>query len=184
MRRDHIAELLPEIYRASLPAGGPLAALLEVMEAMHAPVEAVLDDLDAYLDPRRAPDRFVPYLAGWLDLDRYLDWPGGRRGSAPPRFAPGLGRLRELTAQAASLARVRGTRAGLQRMLEVATGLAGYVLTEAPPGEDGPRPFHLHVSAPAGARRFTDLVRRIVEDEKPAYVTYELEFEEAVAPGG
>ena len=176
MKADQIARFLPETYRAALGSGHLLETLLVVMETMHAPADAVLDGLDSHFEARRTPDRFVPYLASWLDLDRYLDWPGGPQ--APPRYAAGLGRLRELTAQAAELGRWRGTSDGLLRFLEVATGIPGFAIEENPPDEQGaPRPFHLRVRAPPAALEVKDLVYRVVEAEKPAHVTSEVEFE-------
>lgn len=181
MKAAQIALFLPETYRAAIGPGGLLVALLSAMEALHAPADAVLDDLDSHFDARRTPDRFVPYLASWLDLDRYLDWPGGAQ--APPRYAAGLGRLRELTAQAAELGRWRGTSNGLRRFLEVATGISGFAIEENPPDEHGsPRPFHLLVRAPPAAREVRDLVLRVIEAEKPAHVTSEVEFEAAAQP--
>lgn len=186
MQAGSIARLLPEIYREGLqdnqPGGDVLVTLLAVMEALHAPAEAALDTLDATFDPRRTVDAMVPALAAWVDLERYVGAP--RAGSPVPRFAAGTGRLRELAAQAADLARWRGTAAGLARFLAVATGVAGFEVDDAVPGEDGrPRPFHVRVRAPAALPGgLADLVRRIVEQERPAYATYEVEFGPAGKP--
>jgi hypothetical protein len=38
------------------------------------------------------------------------------------------------------------------------------------------RPFHIRVVGPAEAAVYQPLVERIIELEKPAYVTYELQF--------
>ena len=46
-------------------------------------------------------------------------------------------------------------------------------------GEDdncNPRRFHIRIQAPADAAAHIALIERIVEQEKPAYVSYELEF--------
>src|SRR3954463_14016764 len=80
MDSEAIARLLPGVFQTALHpvAAGVvepdrrLAALLDVMEAPHAPVESVLGGLDHYLDPRLATPAFVPYLAGWVDLDWLL----------------------------------------------------------------------------------------------------------------
>ena len=178
MKRTEIEQLLPGIFRRTICRGNPLYALLEVMEALHAPSEAVLERLEMYLDPYRTPDHFVPYLACWLDLGRLLaDADRGLQESTTPSFASGLGRLRELIAAAAYLSKWRGTRKGLQRFLETATGLAGFAIDEQVPDEDGrPKPFHILVRAPAAAEQYRGLVERVIEMEKPAYVTYALEF--------
>lgn len=181
MQRTEIERLLPEVFRRTLAPGSPLGALLDATEALHAPSEAVLAEIERYLSPYRAPDHFVPVLARWVDLDRFLT-------SAPPAaadpgmqgqraLATGLGRLRELIAAAAYLSRWRGTARGLTLFLATATGLHGFEVDEQVVGPDGlPRPFHIRVSAPAGAAPYRTLIERIIEQEKPAYVTSELQF--------
>jgi hypothetical protein len=185
MESARIRRLLPEAYRAAatshdgVAASPALAAILSAMEAMHAPDEDILARADEFVDPMRAPNRFAIMLSSWLDLDRYLDWTSGRKGKGRAHYAAGLGHLRNLTALAAHLMRWRGTRHGLERFLGVATGLSGFKVVENPPDEKGrPRPFHIHVEAPDTARRIADLVRRIVEEERPAYVTYDIAFAE------
>lgn len=180
MDRARIARLLPETYQAAIKPKNPLGATLSVMETLHAPAERALATLDAHVDPLRAPPDFALMLSRWLDLDRYLDWTGGRPGEGAPRYAAGLGRLRLLCMEAAYLSRWRGTRRTLERILTVATGLSGYSVAENPPGPKGAvRLFHLRVVAPAAAKPLADLVRRIVDEERPAYATYEIEFSAA-----
>jgi phage tail-like protein len=178
MKRAEIERLLPGIFQRTSHPGSPLYALLEAMEALQAPSEAALRDLDTYFEPRRAPDAFVPYLAGWVDLQRLLaEAPSAPDTPPPPTFPTGLGRLRELIAQAAFLSQWRGTSRGLLRFLETATGAQGFAVDEQVPGENGlPRPFHLRVRAPRETAPYRVLIERIIEVEKPAYVTYELVF--------
>jgi phage tail-like protein len=163
MRSSEIQRLLPGVFQRTVEPGRPLAALLEVMEALHAPSEAVLAELDALFDPYRAPDAFVPLLAYWVDLDL--------------RVTTGLGRTRELVAAAVEISRWRGTARGLRLFLQTATGLRDFALEENVPGPDGlPRPFHVSVRAPGSLTPHRALLERIIEREKPAYVTYELHF--------
>ncbi|MEJ2666016.1 MAG: hypothetical protein P8Z81_02770 [Deinococcales bacterium] len=177
MDANRIARLLPETYRSAIAPGEPLAALVETMQALHAPSEAVLQRIDDYVHPLRAPDDFALMLASWLDLDRYLDWTGDHKGAGQAQYAAGLGNLRVLATMAAHLMRWRGTRYGLERFLVAATGIPGFDVEENPPGPDGePIPFHIRVRAPKAARRLEDLVHRIVDAERPAYVTYDIEF--------
>ena len=177
MEQQRIARFLPETYRAAIAPRSPLSAVLAVMENLHAPAEAALLRIDEYVDPLRAPDDFAVMLASWLDLDRYLDWPSGRKGVGRAHYVPGLGNLRTLSAMAVHLMRWRGTRYALERFLSVATGISGFTVEENPLDAQGkPRPFHIRVRAPAGARRFADLVRHIVEDERPVYTTFDIEF--------
>ena len=178
MKRAAIERLLPEVYRRTVREGGPLAGLLDVMEGLHAPSESALASIPAVFNPYRAPDAFVPVLAAWLDLERLFDVP--TTGDVPAEslrrpISTGLGRLRELVASAAELSRWRGTSRGLLRFLEIATGLRGYSVEERVVDADGAvRPFHVRIRMPAAARPHRPLVERIIEHEKPAYVTYEL----------
>ncbi|HXJ93706.1 MAG TPA: hypothetical protein VMT20_12710 [Terriglobia bacterium] len=182
MKQSEIEHLLPGVFQRTLRQGNPLSALLDVMEALQAPSEAKLRTLEANFDPRRAPDGFVPFLARWVDLDRLFDKAveAVRPGGTAPRLLPtSLGRLRELVATAAHLSQWRGTSKGLMLFLETATGLRGFEIEERFAGTEGKlRPFHFLVRAPREAASYRTLVERIVESEKPAYVTYDIEFGE------
>jgi len=177
MKRNELEGLLPDTFRRTAQPGSVLAALLDVMEAQHAPSEEALASLDSFFDPYRAPDDFVPYLAQWVDLLRFLDEAPGGADADLRTFAGGMGRLRELIAAAAYLSRWRGTSHGLVLFLETATGAPGFGIEEDAPGGDGrPLPFHVRVVAPAAAQAQEMLIRQIVQMEKPAYVTFELVF--------
>jgi phage tail-like protein len=181
VRRSEIERLLPRIFQRTAVAGSPLYALLEVMEALHEPSEDVLRRLDSTLDPRRTAHDFVPFLARWVFLGRLLDGasPGGQPTDLYARWTTGPGRLRELVARAAELARLRGTTQGLLRFLETAIGIPGFEIDERVPGPHGQAlPFHFLVRAPAAAAPHARLIRRIIEEEKPAYTTYDFTFQE------
>lgn len=176
MRHQEIERLLPAVYRASIDDAGPLRALIGVMEALHDRPERELASLDATLNPRRAPDDFVPLLANWVDLA----WLWTETGEAPtsgPVILDRLGHLRELVASAAYLSQWRGTARGLKAFLQRATGLGDIELIESPQDEGGRRrPFHVRIQLPetAGEPRIRALITRIIEMEKPAYLTYEI----------
>ena len=179
MQRARIERLLPAVVQRTVFPGTPLAAVLSTMEALHARPEAALDDMAATFDPYRAPDRFVPFLARWVDLDRLVVYDPAGESTIPS----GHGHLRNLVAVAAELSRWRGTARGLVRMMEVATGLTGFVVDERTTWPDGrPRPYHLRVHAPAEASAYRPLVEHLVRSEKPAYVTAEVVFEGAAVP--
>ena len=179
MNRNEIAQLLPEVFQRTLKEGSALSALIEVMEALQAPSEAVLSQLDAIFDPRRTSDKFVPYLAYWADLARLFDddlTAKPRPGSGGLTIESGLGRLRELIANAAFLSQWRGTKKGLLLFLQTATGLRDFQIAENIDLEGKPRPFHITVRAPKGSEQFSQLIGRIIELEKPAYVSHEISF--------
>ncbi|MEU7873025.1 phage tail protein [Dactylosporangium sp. NPDC049140] len=155
MRRTEIERLLPAVYQRAA-GGGALAALLDVMEGMHEPVERRLAAVEDLVAPYRAPDAFLPYLLSWLAMDHL-----GR--SLPP------GRRRDLAARAGELARARGTAAGLCALLGTVTGVGGFAVDE--PAD---RPFHIVVRVPEAARDQLPLIRMAVALEKPAAVTVDI----------
>src|SRR5262249_9036543 len=88
------------------------------------------------------------------------------------------GRLRELVSNAARLSQIRGTALALLQFLEIATGIAPYRLEESVTDRDGAGiAFHVPLIAPQAPRAPEALIHLIVEQEKPAYVTWELAFE-------
>ncbi|MGC5173158.1 phage tail protein [Microbacterium sp. DT81.1] len=171
MQAERIAKLLPEIYQRTIVAGTPIATLLDVMAQLQDPVEEVLAQLPDYFDPQRTPDRFVPFLARWVDLARWLD-------ETSEGFDSGVGRLRQVVAAAAHLSRLRGTAQGLREALELATGVSGVRIDEEVTDAAGRiRPFHVVITLPKEAAVHQVLVKRIVQQEKPAHVTAEVVFE-------
>ena len=182
MNTGVIASLLPSVFQRTVRDGTPIAAVLEVMQSLQEPCERVLGDLDRHFDPRRAPVQFLPFLARWVDLARLFDplyRESARPDGAAAPISTGSERLRELIAAAARLSQRRGTRAGLLQFLQIATGVAGFVVHEQVESRDGrPIPFHFRIEAPEAAREHEALIRRIAEQEKPAHMTYELRFAE------
>lgn len=185
MQRDALERLLPTMYQLAARPGSPLDAALHVMADLHQPAEDHLAGLEAVFDPYRAPGPFVPWLTRWVGLDWLVSEEAdagegsGLAWSDPAdAFPPGLGRLRDLVAAGAVLAQWRGTEAGLRLFLAAATGLTGFRVAEPPE-----RPFHLVVTAPAGARPYEAVLRRIVQAVKPAYTTAELAWDEAGGEG-
>ena len=176
MKRNEIEQLLPGIFQRTVQEGTPLFALLEVMGALPAADEAILDQLDTYFNPYLTPDTFVPFLAKWVDLERLLPEASEEfTTSFIPALPSGMGRLRELVAAATYLAQWRGTAKGLLRFLETATGVQGVKIQEQVPSPDGRlRPFHMRVLVPQKAEPYLTMIEQIIESEKPAYVTYEL----------
>jgi phage tail-like protein len=194
VRSEEIARLLPDVFQAALQpfetAGlvepdRRLAAVLSAMEVLHAPTESVIDGLASYVDPRLTPTRFVPYLAGWVDLDWLLVADPDDTSIASRILPTGAGRSRELVAASTQLASWRGTAYGLRRFLITATGLDGWAIDENVTGEERtPKPFHLRIVAPAEAEEYRPLIERIIVAEKPAAVTWELVFAPTGTPSG
>ena len=175
MARTSLLNCLPEVFSSACLPGSPLAALVAAADDMQRPIFDVLDDLDAHVDPFRAPPAMVAYLAAWVDLD-WLTLPvagAGSRSSLPLGSPP----LRDLISASADLAAMSGTAAGLIRFLELATRETGFAVQEA-------GLFHVRVLVPAAAADQRDAVARIVAVLKPAHVTAELVVADSVGPGG
>ena len=166
-----------------------------------------IDQIPALTDPMTADARFLPWIASWVgfELDESLP----------------VHQQRELVKRSIRLYRTRGTRRGVEEMIEVLTGtkvqiverkkpqismmgamtLAGgrnleerYLRGEPPgcfllpPGRSVTTFFALRLEdrasfkkahgerAPAVLRR----IAQIVTNEKPAHVTFTIEFEERV----
>jgi phage tail-like protein len=180
MQRAAIERLLPSVFQRALLQQSPLMAVLDVMEDMHAPCERAIAAVADVFNARHTEERYLTMLAHWVNLDRIYPTPGEGSNSLDwhPQVAPiAPGRLRELICNAAFLAQWRGTARGLQRFLEIATGVSPYVLQENVRAEDGTVvPYHVRLIAPLAAQVHQELIERIVEQEKPAYVTWELSW--------
>jgi len=191
MKLNEIERLLPVVYQRCINPASPMYALLDVMEGLHEPAEQVLERIDSYFDPNTAPESFVRYLAEWVDLSRYLgeefsgesDITRTFAASVDPERLPNLaasiepGRLRILIGLAAELSQWRGTARGLKLFLETATGVSGFNIEESINHDGGSlRVFHFRVVAPKAAARHQGLITKIINGEKPAYVSYELVF--------
>lgn len=99
-----LGETLPSLYRED----GFATRLVSAMDDALAPIFSSLDCLDAYLDPRLAPDDFLDWLGSWVGVALDHTWPVERR--------------RLLVAAAIELYRLRGTASGLASQVAIYTG--------------------------------------------------------------
>lgn len=180
---------LPSIYREV----DFVSRLLNIFEQSFEPSVRTLETLWAYLDPLTAPKSLLPFLAYWVgwELIPELDLP----------------RQRYLIRHAIQIYCWRGTKRGLRLYLHLYTGLpldekkpeteksicieehfgSGFVLDRARLGENavlgGGRAYHFTVRLrpPAGQQLEIGLIRKIIEQEKPTWCTYDLYIEEASA---
>src|SRR5262245_12252203 len=101
MRHQAIKRLLPAAYQRAATPRSVLNALLEVMDDLHAPDEAVLDTVDDLFTAYRTRDQLLPFLARWLALDHLVP---PASAATPARLPMPAGRLRNLVAEGARLA--------------------------------------------------------------------------------
>jgi phage tail-like protein len=171
--RSSYLEFLPAIY-----SDDPfLGRFLMIFESIMGPLEVVVDNLKYYFGPGTTPEELLPWLASWLDLVLDENWP--------------LGRRRDLVKSAVELYQWRGTCHGLSEYLRVYTGtepriiedFGGIPLTgEARLGRDtvlgggSPNTFSVILELDGPDAVDENKVRAIIDAEKPAHTTYNLEL--------
>ena len=168
MTADDIAAFLPEFWRDARAAGTPVAAILDATADMLDPVAHRLDTIDAVLDPRRCPPRMLPYLADMLGFAPLVPLHRGGAGVLDDHA------LRAILISAPRLARERGTRAGLERALQVVIGEA-FRIEETAHG----LPFHVRIQAEEAMRPAAALLEALIQLMKPAHVTHDIAWEGA-----
>jgi phage tail-like protein len=182
---DYVS-FLPILYREV----DFISRFIKIFEQAFEPVVASFISMWAHLDPLTAPHALLPFLAHWVAWPVQLHWD--------------INQQRRLIRRAMELYRWRGTRKGLRLYLHLYTGLPlddhlpqeadkhisitepfgqGFVLAASHLGADtvlgGGQPYHFVVRLRAAADSYIDeqLVRRIIEQEKPAFCTFELLIE-------
>ncbi|MEM6597433.1 MAG: phage tail protein [Cyanobacteria bacterium P01_D01_bin.36] len=177
---------LPDIYRNVDFVG----RFLKIFESAFEPTVDILDHQWAYLDPLTAPQSMLPFLAHWVAWS--FDGPLS------------LAQQRVLIRYAMEIYRWRGTRRGLRFYLHLASGLPldehlsneadksieiyenfsqGHILGKTVLGRStilgGNRPYHFCVRLHPTADTPLDetLIRTIIDQEKPAFSSYDLAIE-------
>ena len=169
-----LVTLLPAVYQEEDPFIGRFTAGLDDVLA---PIIATLDCLDAYVDPRLAPEDFLGWLAEWVGVTVNENVP--------------VALHRRSVAGAAGLHRQRGTVCGLRAALEMLTGGdvdvvdSGGVAISARPGGAAPGDdvawVRVRVRVPADTAwslpALHDAVEAAVVAAKPAHVQHSVEVE-------
>ena len=184
--RSTYTTFLPTVYQEV----DYIHRFIKIFEQAFDPVVDSFTTMWAHLDPLTAPQALLPFLAHWVDwsIDVELDLTCQRR----------------LIRRAVEIYRCRGTRKGLRFYLHLYTGLPldehinreedksicitepfgqGCLFGLAYVGEDaiigGGKPYHFDVRMRTGSDNPIDeqLVRRIIDQEKPAFCSYSLLIE-------
>ncbi|MEM6613161.1 MAG: phage tail protein [Cyanobacteria bacterium P01_C01_bin.72] len=173
-------DFLPQIYREVDFIG----RFLKIIETTFEPDLQILESFWAYLDPLTAPESMLPFLAHWVGWEL--------EPNIPTRLQ------RRLIRYAMQIYRWRGTRHGLRFFLHLLTGLPldehisiresfsrGFIFGETRLGEDailgGGKPFHfsVHLRRDLPERQLNEeVIRLVIDREKPAFCTYDLEIED------
>ncbi|WP_254449423.1 phage tail protein, partial [Anabaena sp. UHCC 0253] len=174
--RSLYLNFLPDLYREVDFIG----RLLNIFEQTFEPSVQTLDVIHDYLDPRTAPETLLPFLAYWVGWQMIPNIESDRQ--------------RQLIHRAIEIYRWRGTKRGLQFYLHLYTDLPldeehifiqdvferGFVTGETRLGQDsivgGGKPYHFIVRLRHKPYHQINeqLIRQIIEQEKPAFCTYEL----------
>lgn len=172
-RRD-LLDLLPEVMRLGDLPGSPFAATVDGMQTLLAPTVRHVDEVHRWFDPFTAPPDALHLLASWLDLGVAADTALACHDDAEDRDRA----LRRLVLEGHDLVRARGTRAGLLRLLEVVTGVEGFAIADA----NATPPFHLVVSVPPAVQQHAPGLARLIDHERPVYVTWSLHHPPTIEP--
>lgn len=111
--REGISQYLPQVFRDSTPDDDFLRRWLALFE--QAALRGVADRMDDYaglFDPHTAPEDFLEYVAGWLEI-LSLD-----------RFRTDVDAFRRILIAAPELAKTRGTPAGLELAVKLYMGIS------------------------------------------------------------
>lgn len=143
--------------------------LVTAFDEVLAPVFATLDDFDAYLDPRYAPEDFLRWLCGWLGFVVDERWPAERLRA----------QLRDAVEAMLWRGTVRGVSAavraytGQQPRVEESGAVTSSALPLRPiPGQARPR-LVVRVNDPDGVLD-VEVLRRVVAEVKPAHVPHDV----------
>ena len=171
-------QYLPALYREDDFTG----RYLRIFEDIVKPIEGIINSLSFYFDAGTAPGSFLPWLASWLGLVLDERWPEVSH--------------HELIESAVELYRWRGTKRGLSEYLRIYTGVVPQIIEQTytagmqlgsgtqlgtiqlGAGESKAHCFTVVLNVPEASNIDADIVRTIIELEKPAHTTYILQISE------
>jgi len=169
---DILAQYLPGILRQD----AFLSEFLRIFDEILRPIIETIDSIDGYFDAKLTPVGLLPWLATWVG-----------DGAGLPETA-----TRALLGEVAQIHRDRGTKRGLQRALQIATGAEALVIentaglrldADARLGINTslatPERNAIQVTLIKGAGAIDeDLVAGVLREFKPAHATYTVRVSE------
>lgn len=133
-----------------------LGRYLLIFESILSPIVWMIDNFDLFLTPEIAPQEWLAWMASWFDILLLPDLP--------------MERQREIVRQIGWLFLRRGTRAGLQRLLELYFGVTPEIVEDAN--------CHFVVRLPlsqSSIKLGQDVADRLINAQRPAFASYTLE---------
>lgn len=145
-------QYLPAIYSDSEFLG----RFLLIFESIMNPIIWMIDNFDFYLSPDTAPQEWLAWMSSWFDLLLLPELP--------------VARQREIVRQLGWLFLRRGTRMGLQRLLEL--------YFDVTPEISETVPCHFVVRLPLSQSKVklgAEVADRLINSQRPAFASYMLE---------
>jgi phage tail-like protein len=154
--RSNWLQYLPAIYAEADFTG----RYLLIFESVMAPIIWLIDNFDVFLSPGMAPAEWLGWMASWFDLLLLPSLP--------------VERQRAIMSQVGWLFLRRGTRAGLERLLDLYFDVKPEIIE----GADQPCHFTVRLRVDRGQAALSRAVaERLIEAQKPAFAGYTLEME-------
>jgi len=144
---------LPGIYQ-----GDFMERFMALFESILIPIEWNLDNFDLYLKADTAPSSFLPWLSHWYDITFDASWSEEKR--------------RTLLNEAHQIYARRGTRWALSRLLEIYTDQIPEIIEF----EDKMDAHTFKIILKNDKNLDKNLVILLVDANKPAHTSYQLEF--------
>jgi len=147
-------EFMPAIYSDDEFMG----RYLLIFESILNPIIWNIDNFDLYLSPETAPPEWLRWMSNWFDLLLIPELPEARQ--------------RAIVRQVGWLFLRRGTRAGLERLLELYFGVAAEIT------EPRDEICHFVVRLPlseSDTNLGREIADRLIASQKPAFTSYTLE---------
>lgn len=146
-------QYLPEIYSHDDFTG----RYLLIPETIMSPITWIIDNFDLYLSPEVSPTEWLQWIASWFDLLLVPELP--------------IERQRAVMDQIGWLFFRRGTRTGMERLLELYFGMKPEIIED--------QLCHFTVRLRLSALDWnieTSVIERLIASQKPAFVDYTLEI--------
>jgi len=119
--RQSYLRYLPAIYQQDGASRDFLERFLSLFESIFADLENDIATVTRFFDPDTTPPEFLGWLGSWLSLALEEDWPEETR--------------RQLIREAPDLYSIKGTVAGIRRVVELLTGKTPVIMEAAQAGE-------------------------------------------------
>ncbi|NWF69255.1 MAG: FHA domain-containing protein [Chloroflexi bacterium] len=151
---------LPAIYSDPQRDGTLFTGrFLLIFESLFNPVVWMVDNFDLYLSPDIAPSEWLRWMASWFDLLLIPELP--------------LERQRAIMRQLGWLFLRRGTRLGLERLLELYFDVRPEIMENV----EGPCTFHVRLPLSQSENTVLgyDVAERLIASQKPAFTLFTLE---------